>query len=250
MVTVEPDSVAPVGDAAMLFVETKSLAIVGGATTVRVAVLLATPVPPSLDWGAFVALLIVPGSVLVTLTTSVQEPPGGSVPPPKFKVVSPGVAFQVPQATVLTPDGFATCSPDPPVKLSEKLTPVRVTPAFGLLTTSVIVDVPPTGIVVGLKDFVTVGGDATVIEALPVFPVPAFADVTFPVVLFFTPPVVPVMLTATVQVPPADTVPPLNVSVVSPALGTNVPPHDVDAPGVVATCNPDGKASVNPTPSN
>ncbi|HKV41949.1 MAG TPA: hypothetical protein VJX67_22285, partial [Blastocatellia bacterium] len=45
IVTVVPDSVAPVGDAAMARVKTNALLSVGGATTVRVAVLLATPNP-------------------------------------------------------------------------------------------------------------------------------------------------------------------------------------------------------------
>src|SRR5262249_41684358 len=40
----------------------------------------------------------------------------------------------------------------------------------------------------------------------------------------------------------------LNVRLVSPAFGVNVPPHDVLAFGVEATANPDGSASINPTP--
>jgi len=170
------------------------------------------------------------------------------VPPPKFSVVSPGVAFQVPVQVVPGLAGFATFSPAG--KLSLKLTPVNVVDALGFVSVRVIVLTPFSGMVVGLNALVTVGGDATVIEALPVFPVPAFVDVTLPVVLFFTPPVVPVMLTATVQVPLAAIVPPLKFSVVSPALGANVPPHEVDAPGVAATCRPDGSESVNPTPNN
>ena len=106
--------------------------------------------------------MIVPALVLVTFTVSEQELPAGRVPPPKFKKVSPGVAFQVPLQVEPIPAGFATCNPDPEVKLSEKLTPVRAVPAFGLEIVRVIVDTPPTGIVVGLKDLVTVGGDTTV----------------------------------------------------------------------------------------
>src|SRR5262249_31904538 len=88
----------------------------------------------------------------------------------------------------------------------------------------------------------------TVTDALAVLPVPALADVTLPLVLFLTPAVVPVTSTLTVQLPDAAIVPPLNVSVVSPALGVNVPPHEVDAFGVLATASPDGSVSVNPTP--
>ncbi|MGH9763216.1 MAG: hypothetical protein ACREDR_19455, partial [Blastocatellia bacterium] len=78
-VTVEPDSVAPVGEAAIALVNTNALLIVGGPTTVSVAVLLATPNPPSFDWGALVALFIVPAIVPVTFTVNVQELPGGRV---------------------------------------------------------------------------------------------------------------------------------------------------------------------------
>src|SRR5262249_8410842 len=38
------------------------------------------------------------------------------------------------------------------------------------------------------------------------------------------------------------------LSVVSPALGVKVPPQEVLAPGVAATCNPEGSESVNATP--
>jgi hypothetical protein len=49
--------------------------IVGGPTTVRVAVLLFTPVPLSFDCGAFVWLLIIPAIVAVTLTVSTHDWP-------------------------------------------------------------------------------------------------------------------------------------------------------------------------------
>src|SRR5262249_40779066 len=84
------------------------------------------------------------------------------------------------------------------------------------------------------------------IEALAVLPAPPSVEVTAPLTLFLTPAVVPVTFTATVQVPVPGMDPPLNVSVVSPGLGANVPPQDAEAPGVVATCNPDGSESVNP----
>jgi hypothetical protein len=140
--------------------------IVGGPTTVRVAVLLATPVPPSVDWGALVALVFIPAEVLVIFTVRVQDVPGARVPPPKFNVVSPGVAFQVPVQVEPMPAGFATCNP--PVMLSEKFTPVSVTDALGLVSVRVSVVAPLTGIVVGLNDFITVGGCTTVRVALSV----------------------------------------------------------------------------------
>src|SRR5215470_18305804 len=110
------------------------------------------------------------------------------------------------------------------------------------------VEVPPVRIDVGLNPFIIVGASATLRLAEPVLPWPPLVEVTLPVVLFFIPTVVPVMLTTTVQVPLAGMVPPLNVRVVSPAFGAKVPPQEVLAPGVAATCNPEGSASVNPTP--
>lgn len=100
------------------------------------------------------------------------------------------------------------------------------------------------------KALLIVGADATDSVAFPVLPVPPSFEVTAPVVLFLTPTVVPVTFTTIVQVPLAGMVPPLYVNDVSPALGVNVPPHDVDAPGDAATCKPDGRPSVNATPVN
>src|SRR5262249_59241906 len=77
---------------------------------------------------------------------------------------------------------------------------------------------------------------------------PPLVEITLPLVLFFTPTVVPVTFTLTVQVPLGAIEPPLKLSVVSPAAGVNVPPQEVLAPGVAATCNPVGRLSVNPTP--
>lgn len=111
-----------------------TIAIDGGATTVRVAALLATPVPPSFDPGGLVALLMTPALVLVRLTVSEQSEPGGSVPPPKLRKESPGVAFHVPEHVLPMPAGFATWRPEPGVKLSEKLTPVSVVLVFGFVT--------------------------------------------------------------------------------------------------------------------
>jgi hypothetical protein len=88
------------------------------------------------------------------------------------------------------------------------------------------------------------------VAVLLVVPVPPSLEVTALVVLFFIPAVTPLTLTETVQVPLAVKVPPLKVSDVSPDAGVKVPPQEVEAPGVVATCNPDGSASVKPTPVN
>src|SRR5262249_16302737 len=146
--------------------EANDFVIEGGPTTVSVAVLLATPVPPSVDWGALVALVFIPAEVLVIVRVRVEDVPGAKVPPPKFNVVSPWVAFQVPVQVEPMPSGFATCNP--PVMLSEKFTPVSVTAVLGLVSVRVSVVTPLAAIVVGLNDFITVGGLTTVRVALSV----------------------------------------------------------------------------------
>jgi hypothetical protein len=57
------------------------------------------------------------------------------------------------------------------------------------------------------------------------------------------------MVTETVHVALPEREPAEKLRVVSPALGANVP-HGELALGVAATCMPDGKASVKPTPVN
>ena len=108
----------------------------------------------------------------------------------------------------------------------------------------------PTAILLDPNDLEIDGGDATAIDALAVLPVPALVELTFPVVLFFTPGDVAVTLTETVHVPAATMVPPEKVNVVSPAFGENVPPQFVLAPGVEATCRPAGRESVKAIPNN
>jgi hypothetical protein len=114
---------------------------------------------------------------------------------------------------------------------------------------NVSVVVPFSGMLGAPKAVLIDGGDSTVTLADAVLPAPPSFEVTFPVVLFFTPAVVAVMLTEAVHVPLAALVPPVKLRVVSPALGAKVP-HDVLAFGVVATCRPEGNASVKLTPVN
>src|SRR5690242_5829453 len=69
------------------------------------------------------------------------------------------------------------------------------------------------------------------------------------VVLFFTPAVVPVTLTAKVHDPLEATAPPLNEMVPEPAVAVIVPPPQLpDSPLGVAATRPAGSASVNDTP--
>ena len=90
----------------------------------------------------------------------------------------------------------------------------------------------------------------TVLVSLAALPVPPLVEVIVLVVLAFTPAVVPVTSTFTVQVPEAAIELPLTVNVVSVAAGAKVPPHVLLAFGVPATCKPVGSASVKATPVN
>ena len=92
-------------------------------------------------------------------------------------------------------------------------------------------------------------GARTVIDALAVPPVPPSVEVTWPVVLFFTPSVVPVTsiekvheLLAAMLAPDRLTTPVACVAVIVP------PPHEPVRLFGVATINPAGKVSLNPTP--
>jgi hypothetical protein len=83
---------------------------------------------------------------------------------------------------------------------------------------------------------VIIGGAATVRVAEAVLPVPPFVELTAPVVLFLTPAVVAVTATETTHELLAAIDPPLNVRVISPGEGENVPPLQVPiALGVLAT---------------
>src|SRR5439155_23665042 len=73
-----------------------ALLMVGGATTVRVAVLLVAPAPVSVELIAPVVLDFVPAVVPVTFTPMEHEPLDPSVPPVKPMLLEPAVADNVP----------------------------------------------------------------------------------------------------------------------------------------------------------
>jgi len=139
---------------------------------------------------------------------------------------------------------------NPRGRVSVNPIPVKVLVLLGLVIVKVRLVVPLNGILAAPNALLIAGGASTVIDAVAVVVlVPPSVELTVLLVLFLTPAVVAVRSTFTVQVPPAAAmVPPLNVREVSPALGVNVPPHDVLAFGVLATANPAGNESVNPTP--
>jgi hypothetical protein len=90
------------------------------------------------------------------------------------------------------------------------------------------------------------GGNATITDALAVFPEPPFAELTAPDTLFFVPAPTPLTLTVTVQDPNGGIEPPDNDTV--PAAALAEPPQPFDRPLGVFTTNPAGKLSLNPTP--
>src|SRR5881392_1548592 len=79
-------------------------------------------------------------------------------------------------------------------------------------------------------------------------PVPPLVDVTATVVLFLVPEVAPVTVTLNIQVPLAAIESPLSVMVLGVVIVSD-PPQVAVGPEV-ATVNPAGSVSVNPTPVN
>src|SRR5437899_4925337 len=116
----------------------KALTIDGGATTVRLAVLLAAPVPPSVDVTAFVVLLFVPAVVPVTLTENVHDDPAAgdavSVPPDRFTTLDPPT---VPVVIVPAPQEparpFGVETTRPAGSVSVKATPLNALAVFGFV---------------------------------------------------------------------------------------------------------------------
>jgi hypothetical protein len=91
------------------------------------------------------------------------------------------------------------------------------------------------------------GGPATVMEAFDVLPVPASVEVTW-TLLFFTPAVVPVTFTETVQDALEASVPAERLMLPDPATAVAVPPQVLLNALGVATTRPAGRLSVNAIP--
>jgi hypothetical protein len=87
------------------------------------------------------------------------------------------------------------------------------------------------------------------VAVLEVAPFPPLVDETAPVVLFFTPTVVPVTFTVIAQVVPGVAMlPPVRLMLPEPAVAVTVPPQLLVSPFGVATTNPAGNVSVKATP--
>src|SRR5258708_18534654 len=145
-----------------------NLAIDGGAVTVRIAVLLVAPVPPSVEVIAPVVLLLLPAVVPVTLAEKVHDEPAAgeavNVPPDRLMVLLPAVAVIVPLPHEPVTFGIAATT-TPAGRLSLKPTPLSALAVFGLVTVKLKVLLPFNATLVGLNDLLTVGGATTGIEA-------------------------------------------------------------------------------------
>ena len=220
---------------------------VGGATTVRLAVEV-LPVPPLLELTVTV-LVLTPAVVPVTLTEKVQEAPTASVAPDRLTEPDPATAVIVPPPQPPTTlGGVATTIPAG--RVSVKPMPVSVAELLaGLVMVKVNVEVPPNGMLVGENALTIVGGPTTVnIAVLLVPPGPLSFELMLPVVLLFTPTVVPVMFRLIVHDPPAANAPPLRLIVVLPGEAGKLPPQLLMTFAGLATWRPEGRMSVNATP--
>jgi hypothetical protein len=101
----------------------------------------------------------------------------------------------------------------------------------------------------GLKALAIEGGASTFTLADAVPPVPPSVEDTFPVVLLFSPAVVPVTLMENVQDELAARLAPDRLAVDDPAVAVIVPPPQEPVnPLGVETTKPAGSASLNPIP--
>ena len=229
LVTVKVSVVVPLSG---MVAAPKALLMVGGPTTVTVSEAV-PPAPLSLVVMVPVVLFLTPMVVPVTLTLNEQFPAGSITPLVRLMVPEPAVAEMVPLPHPPVMFGtVATTSPAGRVSVNE--TPVSPSVALELVMLKVNVVVPLSGKMLVPNDLVKPGGAATESVSLAVPPVPPSFEVTLLVVLTFTPAVVARSVTEIEQVPPGVAIaPPLKVNVVAPAVGFQVPPQVLLAPGVV-----------------
>src|SRR5438477_249399 len=158
-----------------------------------------------------------------------------------------GLVFvNVPPQTVA--EALATVSPAGSV--SVKATPFSaVVLAAGLVIVNCNELVAFNAMVVGVKALLSVGGAITLMVADAVPPVPPSVEVTWPVVLFWSPPAVPSTFTENMHDPEAASVAPVRLTTLVAWVAVIVPPPQVPLrPLGVATTKPAGSVSLKPTP--
>jgi hypothetical protein len=225
----------------------KAFTIVGGVATVKFAVAV-LPVPPFVEETVPVVFTKLPDAVPVTFTVNVQVLLAAIVPPVNEMLPEPATAVATPPQVLVSPFGVATTIPAGSVSVNA--TPVSVTAfAAGFVIVNVSDVVPFSGRLDAPKAFAIDGGTTTLMLADAVPPVPPSVEVTFPVLLFFVPAVVPVTFTAKVhEVEAARDAPARLTTFVACVAVIAPPPHDPVNPFGVEITNPAGRVSVNPTP--
>jgi hypothetical protein len=217
----------------------KTLAIVGGWVTVRVAVLDVVPVPPFVELTAPVVLAYEPGVAESKFTEIAQLVPGAALVPPvrPMEVLPAAPPVIVPPQVLVTPGVPATTRPDGNASLTAR--PVRATVlAAGFVIVRVKTELALATTLVGANALLIVGGATTVKVAEAVPPVPLVA-LTLPVVLTLLPAVAAVTLTETAQVALTASEPPLRLNEVEPEVAPLTdPPQLLLRFGIEATCKP------------
>ena len=182
-----------------------------------------------------------PAVVPLTATLIEQEPLDVSEPPDKLMLVFPMAGANRPPQ-VFVPAGIAATS-IPGGKASLIANPLSAK-AFGLVKFSVNVDVPLSGMLDGEKLLATVGGLATVSEAVAVLPVPPLPELTV-TLLFLTPEVVTLTVAWTWQVlPGVAMLAPPRLMVPEPSTAVTEPPQVLVGAGGLATTIPGGRESI------
>src|SRR6266852_3631543 len=223
----------------------KALLILGGATTVRPAEAV-LPVPPLLEVTLPLVLVYDPAVAPVTVTLNwhwllVLMPAPDNVIPVGAVVVSVPPQIVAELLATVKPVGSVSVNP----------TPVSATGfVAGLVMVNVRDVVPFRATVEEPNAFAIEGGPSTArLAVLLVPPAPVSFELTAPVVLLFSPTLVPVTFRLTLHDALAAKLPPLRLKLLLPPVApVRLPPQLLLALGAAATCNPLGRLSVNETP--
>ena len=232
--------------------------MVGGATTVKEAVLEVVPGLLSIEVMIPVVFAKTPLVVPLTLTETVQEVLRSNDTPSIPRLVAPATgtvvnAAAAPQSVAIELAAGGLAISNPVGKLSPKVIPVKSVVVFGLLIVKVRVVLPLIGIAPTAKPLLSVGAEITVSVSAAVLPEPPLLEVTTEDVLSLIPPTVATTSTLTTQFVSGVTDAPEKVRLVAPATGAKGGVGDpqlvADSAGVAATCKPSGsRLSVKPTP--
>src|SRR5581483_4403320 len=151
----------------------KDLVIVGGATTVRVAVLLVVPAPLSVAVTTPVVLFCAPAVMPVTFTENIQDPLAASVALARLTLFVPWVAvIDPPPQLPVKPFGVATTRP--PGNVSLNVIPLSEALELGLLIVKISEVELLSAMLPTPKDLLIVGG-CTVLLAISHRPRPCVA---------------------------------------------------------------------------